>query len=154
MKSARGEIKKIHVLRLEPGEDVLNSICAYCSEHGLSDGVVLSGIGSLDGCSFLDPVELPGKPGVYGYGDPIDLPSPIELVGMSGMICADPDGSPSPHIHACFSDGNGNEYGGHLKEGNRVLITVEAAIAEFSGIRMKRAVDPVKGVPVLSPEEC
>ena len=153
MKSAKGKIKRIHVLRLEPGEDVLESICAYCREHELSDGAVLSGIGSLDGCSFLDPVELPGKPGCYGYGDPIDKPSPLELTGLSGMICSDPDGSPSPHIHASFSDGDGNEYGGHLREGNKVLITVEVAVVEFDGIGMKRAVDPVKGVPVLSPEE-
>lgn len=154
MKSARGNIYRMHVLRLEPGEDVLESITEYCNSNGLTNGVIVSGIGSLDGCSYFDPVELPGRPGCYGYVTPIDMPSPIELVGLNGIICADSEGHAAPHIHACFADEKGNEYGGHLKDGNKVLVTVELAIAELDGIRMSREMDPVKGVPVLLPEEC
>lgn len=153
MKAAAGNIKRIHVLRLEPGEDVLNGIQRYCDEHHISNGVILSGIGSLDGCTFFDPQEIPGKPGLYGYVTPIDRPTPIELVGLNGIICADPDGSAAPHIHASFADAEGNEYGGHLKEGNRVLVTVELLIGELAGVRMTRKPDPVKAVPVLFPEE-
>ena len=36
-------------------------------EHHILNGVILSGIGSLDGCTFFDPQEIPGKPGCYGY---------------------------------------------------------------------------------------
>ncbi|MBR7087875.1 MAG: DNA-binding protein [Mogibacterium sp.] len=153
MKHAAGEIGKIHVLRLEPGEDVLNSIQKYCEENNLTSGVMISGIGSLDGCTYFDPMEIPGKPGCYGYVTPIDLPSPIELTGLSGIICGDCEGNPVLHIHASFADEKGNEYGGHLKEGNHVLVTVELVMAEFSGIRMNRELDPAKGVPVLLPEE-
>lgn len=152
MKSAAGTIKQVHVLRIEPGEDVLDSIQRYCGEHHITNGILLSGIGSLDGCTFFDPQEIPGKPGLYGYVTPIDLPTPIELVGLSGIICAEPDGRAAPHIHACFADAEGNEYGGHLKTGNRVLVTVELAIAELEGLRMLRRPDPVKTVPVLFPE--
>lgn len=152
MKSASGTIKKIHVLRVEPGEGVLECIQHYCNEHQIVNGVLLSGIGSLDGCTFFDPQEIPEKPGLYGYVTPIDLPTPIELVGLSGIICAEADGSAAPHIHACFADAEGNEYGGHLKEGNRVLVTVELVIAELEGLRMLRRPDPVKMVPVLFPE--
>lgn len=153
MKHAAGEIGKIHVLRLEPGEDVLCSIQKYCEENSLNSGAVISGIGSLDGCTYFDPMEIPGKPGCYGYVTPIDLPSPIELTGLSGIICEDSDRKPVLHIHASFADEKGNEYGGHLKEGNRVLVTVELVIGEFRGIRMNRELDPAKGVPVLKPEE-
>ena len=152
MKSAAGTIKQVHVLRIEPGEDVLDSIQRYCDEHHITNGILLSGIGSLDGCTFFDPQEIPGKPGLYGYVTPIDLPTPIELVGLSGIICAEPDGRAAPQIHACFADAEGNEYGGHLKTGNRVLVTVELAIAELEGLRMLRRPDPVKTVPVLFPE--
>lgn len=152
MKHASGNICSVHVLRLEPGEDVLKSIQRYCEEHDLTNGVVVSGIGSLDGCTFFDPMEIPGKPGCYGYVTPIDIPSPIELIGLNGIICKDSDGSPVPHIHASFADKNGNEFGGHLKDGNHVLVTVELVIAEIDGIAMNRALDPSKGVPVLSPE--
>ncbi|WP_369281920.1 PPC domain-containing DNA-binding protein [Oscillibacter sp. GMB15532] len=152
MKHAEGTIKKVHVLRIEPGEDVLLSIQQYCDEHHILSGVILSGIGSLDGCTFFDPQEMPGKPGLYGYVTPISRPTPIELVGLNGIVCGEADGKAAPHIHACFADDEGNEYGGHLKEGNRVLVTVELAIAELSGIRMSRKLDPVKAVPVLFPE--
>lgn len=153
MKTAKGTVGRVHVIRLEPGEDVIKGIQNYCDDNSIASGVIISGIGSLDGCSFLDPIELPGKPGCFGYGDPIDKETPIELVGLSGIICHDDGGRPSPHIHASFADAAGNEYGGHLKEGNRVLITVEIVIAEIDGMDMKRAVDPSKGVPVLFPKE-
>jgi predicted DNA-binding protein with PD1-like motif len=153
MKSAAGTIKKIHVLRIEPGEDVLLCIQRYCDEHAILSGAILSGIGSLDGCTFFDPQELPGKPGLYGYVTPIDRPAPIELVSLNGIICGEASGKAAPHIHACFADAAGSEYGGHLKEGNRVLVTVELVIAEFAGVRMARRTDPVKSVPVLFPEE-
>ena len=153
MKYAAGEIERIHVLRLEPSEDVLLSIQKYCEENSFTSGVVVSGIGSLDGCTYFDPMEIPGKPGCYGYVTPIDLPSPIELTGLSGIICADSDSNPVLHIHASFADEKGNEYGGHLREGNHVLVTVELVLGEFRGIRMSRELDPAKGVPVLLPEE-
>lgn len=153
MKYAAGNIEKVHVLRIQPGEDVLNCIQAYCNQHHILNGVILSGIGSLDGCTFFDPQEIPGKPGCYGYVTAIDLPTPIELVGLNGIICAEPSGSAAPHIHACFADKDGNEYGGHLKEGNHVLVTVELVIGELSGVKMSRKVDPEKAVPVLFPEQ-
>lgn len=153
MKYAAGKAGKMHVLRLEPGEDVLGSILEYCRRTSLTSGVMVSGIGSLDGCTFFDPMEIPGKPGCYGYVTPIDKPAPIELVGLNGIICRDEDGTPVPHIHASFADKDGNEFGGHLKEGNRVLVTVELVIAEMEGVTMRRELDPSKGVPVLSPEE-
>lgn len=153
MKSAVGTIKKVHVLRIEPGEDVLLCIQKYCDEHHIINGAVLSGIGSLDGCTFFDPQEIPGKPGLYGYVTPIDRPKPIELVGLNGIICHEPDGKTAPHIHASFADAEGNEYGGHLKEGNCVLVTVELVIAEFEHVCMARRLDPLKSVPVLFPEE-
>ena len=153
MKYAAGAIKRVHVLRIEPGEDVLLCIQKYCDEHKISNGVILSGIGSLDGCTFFDPQEMPGKPGLYGYVTPLDRPTPIELVGLNGIICSEPNGAAAPHIHASFADAEGNEYGGHLKEGNQVLVTVELVIAELEGVRMSRKLDPVKAVPVLFPEE-
>lgn len=152
MKSATGTIKNVHVLRIEPGEDVLLCIQQYCDNNHILNGVILSGIGSLDGCTFFDPQEIPEKPGLYGYVTPIDVPTPIELIGLSGIICAEPNGKAAPHIHASFADAEGAEYGGHLKEGNRVLVTVELVIGELAGVRMSRKPDPIKAVPVLFPE--
>ena len=153
MKYAKGSLSAVHALRFEPGEDVMASLQAYCEEHHIGHGTIVSGVGSLEGCSFFDPSEIPGKPGLYQYGAPIELPCPIELISLNGIICTDQDGKPSLHIHAEFADEHGRVFGGHFKEGNRVLTTVELVIAEFSHINMRRGIDPERGVPVFTPTQ-
>lgn len=151
MKFAKGSFRNIYAIRFEPGEDVLLGLQKFCEDHGVGHGAILSGIGSLEGCSFFDPDELPGKPGLYGYGAPIELPCPIELTSLSGIICTEESGKPSLHVHATFADKEGKEYGGHFKEGNRVLTTVELVISELGGINMSRRTDPNRGVMVFEP---
>lgn len=153
MKYAGGTLKKVYAIRFEPGEDVMLGLQNFCEEHQIGHGVIVSGIGSLEGCSFFDPMEIPGKPGLYQYGAPIELPCPIELIAMNGIICTDQAGKPSLHIHAAFADEQGKEFGGHFKEGNRVLTTVELVIGEFDGILMNRGIDPERGVPVFTPTQ-
>ena len=87
MKYAGGSFKKVYAIRFEPGEDVMLGLQNFCETQGIGHGVIVSGIGSLEGCSFFDPMEIPGKPGLYQYGDPIELPCPIELIAMNGIIC-------------------------------------------------------------------
>lgn len=150
MKYAKGDLKAVYAIRLEPGEDVMEGLQHFCEEHQICHGVIISGVGSLVGCSFFDPEEIPGKPGLYQYGSPIELPCPIELISMNGIICTQ-DGRPSLHIHADFADEQGHAFGGHFKEGNRVLTTVELIIGEFDHINMSRVIDPERGVPVFTP---
>ena len=130
MKFAKGAFKNIYAIRFEPGEDVLLGLQKFCEEN---------------------PDELPGKPGLYGYGAPIELPCPIELTSLSGIICTEESGKPSLHVHATFADKEGKEYGGHFKEGNQVLTTVELVIGELDGISMSRRTDPSRGVMVFEP---
>ena len=151
MKFAKGSFKNIYAVRFEPDEDVMLGLEKFCTEHGIGHGVILSGIGSLQGCSFFDPEELPDKPGLYAYGDPIELPCPIELTSVSGIICTQEDGKVSLHVHASFADQNGEGYGGHFKEGNRVLTTVEMVIGELDHINMSRRLEPNRGVMVFEP---
>jgi hypothetical protein len=151
MKFAKGGFKHIYAVRLEPGEDVMASMQEFCENNGIKKGVIISGIGSLNGCSYFDPEELEGKPGLYGYGDPIELPCPIELITLCGNICTDAQGKVSLHVHASFADEKGLSYGGHFKEGNLVLTTVEMVIGEIEGFDMSRAIDPLRGVPLFTP---
>ena len=151
MKFAKGSFKNIYAVRFEPGEDVMLGLEKFCTEHGIGHGVIISAIGSLQGCSFFDPEELKDKPGLYAYGDPIELPCPIELISMSGIICTEEDGKVSLHVHASFADEHGKEYGGHFKEGNKVLTTVEMVIGELDHINMSRRLEPTRGVMVFEP---
>lgn len=145
----KGTFKDVYVVRFMPGEDVMESLEKFVIEHGIGHGAVLSGIGSLLGCSYLDPVVL-GE-GKYGYTDPIELPAPIELISMQGIICSQSDGKPSLHVHASFADATGNGYAGHFKTGNIVMATVEVVIVSFDHICMKRDFDEEQGIPVFEP---
>lgn len=148
---AKGHLEDIYALRLEPGEDVMREILDFCVKNDIGGGVIVSAIGSLDGASYFDPEQLPGKPGLYGYGEAIALPAPVELISLSGIICTAQEGSTQLHMHCCLADGNGKAYAGHFKEGNRVLNTVEIVIAKIGGVAMIRKIDPLRGTPYFEP---
>ena len=77
MKFAKGSLRNIYAIRFEPGEDVLLGLQKFCEDHGVGHGAILSGIGSLEGCSFFDPDELPGKPGLMATVRPLSCPAPL-----------------------------------------------------------------------------
>lgn len=151
MQSAKGSFKNIYAIRLEPGEEVMGSLHKLCERYNIRHGVIISAVGSLSGASFFDPAPIPGKEGLYGYGDPIELPTPVELISLDGIICTGEANDIQFHIHCCLADRHGKAYAGHFKEGNHVLTTVELVIGELDNIFMSRKVDPVRGVPVFTP---
>lgn len=153
IRSAEGKIGRTVAFRLPPGEDVLEGLAKVCEKHNINNGVIVSAIGSLQGAKFFSPVPLPDKKAGYGYGDPMQLTGPIELVTADGMICVGLEGETLFHVHCAFSDQNGNAYGGHLIEGNEVLLTVDMVIAEVEGIHMGRAFDEDLEVPIFNPTQ-
>ena len=153
MMSAKGYFDSIYAVRLEPGEDVMQGILNVCEKFDIGNGVIISAIGSLSGASIYDPKPVSGKPGVYGYGEPIALPSPVELISLDGIICTGEAGDKQLHIHCCLADGNGKSYAGHFKEGNTVLNTVEMVIGKIGDIAMTRKIDPRFGTPSFHPRQ-
>jgi hypothetical protein len=153
MKSAKGGFKNIYAVRIEPGEDLLEGLNYFCKERNLKHGVIISGLGSLNGASFFDPEEIPGQPGKYGYVNPIEMEGAIELVGISGIICEDDDGGISLHVHYSIADKKGNCFAGHVNKGNRVFVTADIIIGEIEGIFMGRMIDPVLNLPLFSPQQ-
>ena len=61
MEMAEGRLGRVIALRLKPGTDVLLGLTEACKRAGINNGVILSAIGSLDGVSYCNPVELPTK---------------------------------------------------------------------------------------------
>lgn len=150
---ASGTMKRIVAFRLPPGEDILGGMKQVCDKYGIRSGVIISGIGSLDGARFHDVEILPGKKAGYGYGDVIVHTEPIELISASGSICEGENGEALFHVHCCFSDREGNAFGGHLIEGNKVLLTADFVIGEFEGISMDRRFDEELEVFLIRPRE-
>lgn len=151
--SAEGKLNKVVALRLAPGDDLLHGIEQACEKHGIKNGVILSGIGSLRNARFFDPVELPDTKSGYGYSDPIEKDGPVEIISVSGVICHGSDGEVQIHAHCCFADKTGESFAGHLIEGNTVLLTADIAVAEFDGILMNRGFDEELGVPIVRPRQ-
>ncbi|MDF3005056.1 MAG: hypothetical protein K0S22_1528 [Oscillospiraceae bacterium] len=153
MEMAQGHLGRVVALRLKPGTDVLLGLEEACKRSGINNGVILSAIGSLDGVSFCNPVELPEKKAGYGYGEILHLTGPIELTNASGIICHDDAGVTNLHVHITLSDRYGNAHGGHLVEGTKVLLTVDVVLAEIEGMIMGRKFDDELEVPLFAPRQ-
>ena len=151
--SASGGIKRIVAARMSPGEDVLLGIQKVCEEHNIKDGIILTGMGSLDGAQFFNPVPLADKKCGYGYSEVTVLRGPIELVSMTGMICHNAEGETLLHVHYSLSDQHGTGHGGHLIEGTKVLMTVDIVIGEIEGVEMSREYDEELEVFMFAPKQ-
>lgn len=153
LEMAQGQLTRVIAVRLRPGTDVLAGLTEACSRAGISNGVILSAIGSLDGVAYCNPVELPEKKAGYGYGEVLHLTGPIELTAGSGIVCHDDQGNTNLHVHMSLSDRYGSAHGGHLVEGTRVLLTVDVVIAEIGGLVMGRKFDEELEVPLFAPRQ-
>lgn len=142
MACLQGNLSRVVVIRLHPGEDLIEGIIAACEAHGLKSGVITSCIGSLQRASFFTVVPLANKIGA-GYGDPIEVEGPLELVSAQGTIGSDVEANLLIHMHGSLSDSRGNLHGGHLIKGKcRILITCEVMIAFLDGVRTEQQYDP------------
>jgi len=129
VKSWSRSAAKISLISLEPGEDVLDALTAACRDRGIIDGVVLSGIGTLDRCR-LHCVTTTGYPPDESYPEWRD--QPLELASMAGIVIGG-----MPHIHVSISNETG-AWAGHLEPGCRVLTwrrspSCSSADPRFSG---------------------
>ncbi|HEY5562217.1 MAG TPA: PPC domain-containing DNA-binding protein [Clostridiaceae bacterium] len=129
------KIGKIFVLRLDPGDFVLESIKELIKKENIKDAVIVSGIGTLDYC-VLHMVMTTGYPPVEHFERWND--KPLELASMDGYIA---DGA--PHLHTVVSD-HEKAYAGHLEEGCRTLYLGEVVIMEVKDLSLTRILNDKK----------
>ncbi len=107
-------------LRLNPGDDLLQSLRQAVAEAGIRNGAVLAGIGSLVSYHFhvVSTTDLsPDNAFVEGEGA-------YDILNVNGFIF---DGR--VHAHITFSNTE-VAMGGHLEEGCRVLTFAILTIAD------------------------
>jgi len=130
MKSFTGTgFGKVHVLRLDRGDYLLESVEALIREQGIQNAVVVSAIGTFDYCA-MHMVTTTGLPPVEHFERWED--EPLELSSMDGIIA---DGV--PHFHMVVSD-HLYAYSGHVEHGCRILYLGEIVIAEMEGLHFHR----------------
>jgi len=137
MESATLNISRVHILRIDPGEDILSSVKYFLGETKIRQAIVLGGYGTLAAhcLHWVTHNRIPTE-NVIASAD-----GGIEILGMSGLVV---DGE--PHIHVTLSTRQG-AYGGHMEEGCKAYVICEIFFAEVEGKKLTR-----ERVPVDVPE--
>ncbi len=114
--------KKVHVFRIKPEQELVSEIACYCRQNGISSGVVIGIIGSVESASLNFLRELPGKYETKEYQ------GPLEIVCAQGSVALK-DAELITHVHIQLSSPDECR-GGHLVEA-KVFSTAEVVIAEL-----------------------
>lgn len=139
-----GNFGRVLAIRLAPGEDVLPSMIQLLADAGIAQGVILSGVASLQHASLRNIHTFPENwPIRVQDRHTTRIEGPLEILAMQGNVAPAPDGSTFIHCHLEFSTGNppATTYGGHLLEDTIVGTTCEIYIAELVGVDMRRIDD-------------
>lgn len=105
------------VIRLDPGEELINSLLTACQEHDIHCAQI-TGIGAAKKitCGVFDP-----KTREYHSEK---FKGIFEITSLNGTITT-MDGGLYPHIHVTFADEKYKVHGGHL---NKCVISATAEI--------------------------
>lgn len=124
-----------HAFRLVRGDDLKKEIIAYCKEHNIEAGVILSAVGCI---KHLHIRLAEAK-------EYIDREACYEIVSVTGTVSKD-----DVHIHISVSDNTGATVGGHLKDGTIVDTTCEVVIYELTNYIFGREPDELTGYDEIS----
>jgi predicted DNA-binding protein with PD1-like motif len=137
-----GGIEAVYRLGLRPGDLLLESIEDFAARHGIRDGAVLTGIGSLSECR----IHWPARPEFPPEDEFATFRGALEIAAIQGIIA---DGE--PHLHLIVVEGGDRRaVGGHMEKGCKVLYLAEITIAKFRGPPMTRRASE-HGVKMLGP---
>ena len=120
------EMKRVVMIRINPGDDILLGMREAVKEHGIKNGLILTGFGSAR-YSHFHVVMSNELPPAEAYPKSIQ---PLDICSFNGFII---DGR--VHCHIDFSDER-NGFGGHLEEGCLALTFANLAIAELDDVKI------------------
>jgi predicted DNA-binding protein with PD1-like motif len=128
MDAATLNISRVHIFRIDPGEDILKSVNALIFKQELKQAVVLGGYGTLASyhLHWVAHSKLPTD-NIFGKGE-----GGVEILSMSGTVIGG-----DPHIHVTLSTEKG-AFGGHLEEGCTAYVLCEIYLAEIEGLSLIR----------------
>ena len=129
--------------RLEPGDDLIQGIKQVCKDNGLSNGVILCCIGSLNQAIFTYGKVLKDPAAADTEENKLISDGPVSLDGCQGVICRqEPSGDLCVHLHGTVMDNSGRVIAQDFDErGNTVFNTVDLVIADL-GVAIVRKKDP------------
>ena len=146
MEFASLTVSKIHILRVDPGEDVLGTVREFIRKAGVRQAVVLGGYGTLAAyhLHWVTHNRIPTD-NAFERGE-----GGIEILSMNGLVVEG-----EPHIHVVVHDVTKDElHVGHLEEGSRCCFRLELGLIVLEGVKTKRVTDPATNlVDIYAVEE-
>jgi predicted DNA-binding protein with PD1-like motif len=123
------KLGRTFILCLNQGDMVLESINELVTKEGISNGFVVSGIGTLDQYTIHMVTTVGYPPNEYFE---TKKGKAYELDSLQGAII-----NGSPHLHVVISDTE-KAYAGHLENCCRTLYLAEIIIQEIDGLDVQR----------------
>lgn len=130
---------KLWVLRLHPGDDLVDSIMNFAREHSISAGGIVTCVGSLDHVRLRYANQ-------NNYEDLDAKGKHFEIVSLVGTFS-----TTDRHLHLAVANEQGAVFGGHASSGNKVFTTAEIIIVEGRDWLFRREKDPETTYLELSP---
>lgn len=130
----------IVIVSLRRGELLLESLSAVARQADVSNGVVMSGIGSLTRGRIHTVISNDNPPG----NEFIDLEGPLEVVQFGGIIA-----NYQPHVHISLWDRAKRFHGGHLEDGCEILALSEISIQRLPELKLTRRAKEAGGPMLL-----
>jgi hypothetical protein len=124
---------KVHILRVDPGEDILAAVEQFIAEAHLKQAVVLGGYGTMAvyHLHWVTHNRIPTD-NLFRKGE-----GGIEILAMNGLVV---DGQ--PHIHVALATPDSG-FGGHLEPGCIAYVVCEIFFGEVEGKTLTRQRVPV-----------
>jgi predicted DNA-binding protein with PD1-like motif len=130
---------RMWVLRLHPGDDLVDSIMEFARKHSINAGGIVTCVGSLDHARLryakqndYENLDAKGKH--------------FEIVSLVGTFS-----TTDRHLHLALANEQGTVFGGHASSGNKVYTTAEIILVEGLDWTFRREKDPVTTYPELAP---
>jgi len=140
MRSAEITVARRILAVLEPGDDVLTSIAAICTEHRITSAVIPAFLGA-----FTEVTLIGTDQPVADHDAPMPQSTTVRWVEGVGTATVAPDeqGRPVVHLHAAVGvkADAALGYAGHVLSA-RTHYTAELVIEEITGPTLRRRPDP------------
>lgn len=128
----------IFATRLQPNQDLKNSLTEFVERQGIEAGFVLTAVGSLKQANLR----------FAGQNTPQLFEERFEIVSLVGTLSL--HGS---HLHLALANYEGKMIGGHLLEGCIIYTTAEVIIGASGNYRFVRSFDEQTGFLELEIKE-
>jgi uncharacterized protein len=134
----------VHLVRLERGDDVYDTLSAFVVDRGIRAASV-SALGAVTRASLRYYDQAARRYEDFLIDEPLEV---VSAVGNVSLL----DGSPFLHLHAALSAADGRAFGGHVRTGT-VAFALEATIAVLEGEPPVRRPDAATGLTLWAPPE-